>query len=85
MKIQLKQFVCDTCGKKAKPVIEGTGYIYKRGWLYIYRFEGKSDKCIHMRTMDSHFCSKKCLMSYIEATVNGAIKEKENQKRGRFK
>jgi len=78
MKQELVRFACDSCGTTVDSVKED-GYPYKIGWQYLYQLEGKTGKADvthklakdvgHYKEEDKHFCSTKCMYSFIGNVV----------------
>jgi len=93
MKETLTRFKCDECEKKSpiiEPINEGYGstsfkYPYDIGWCYIHDinikiFNTKEERATIRLNRDKHFCSTKCMLTYISVMITPEKKIKKGKK-----
>lgn len=59
-------FTCDQCGTKSKQCKK---FPYEEGWTYLYNFAFKLADNITPMPKDKHFCSKECLIKYVNLVL----------------
>ncbi len=69
MKEHQTRYTCDHCKKKVT-TSEEIGFPYHLNWVYLQKFNGRfnDNKKITNKT-DKHFCSKKCLLEYLNEQI----------------
>jgi len=86
MKEKIVKITCDKCNTKHE-FPEGDKYPYDQGWQYIHKFNGqfvrKNTHKLQEKTVerlnieDLHFCSMKCVVSYLENILHALYKSKD--------
>jgi hypothetical protein len=73
MKEQITKFECDSCGKE---IIQGN-FPYDKKWFYLYNLELKNSDKGAISFKDKHFCSLKCMKTFIDNKLNEISKTQE--------
>lgn len=83
--MKLRVFECESCHKQTDTRKEGDNcFPYNDSWIYLYNFNfklkpfcfakvidtGNIDKVQSYISIDSHFCSKNCLIKFLEAQLD---------------
>ena len=87
MKQELTKFICDDC-KKEHLKKQGNGFPYEEDWCFLYNFTGKVLQSHYSgielnvgryENKDKHFCSEKCMMTFIKKVIKEARKEPKSE------
>jgi hypothetical protein len=57
-------FTCDFCGKESEPIAGGIPY--HKGWVYLYKMNGKVERDKIRESADKHLCGKQCVINFVD-------------------
>lgn len=66
----LVKFECDCCNKISNESEQPCKFPYEEGWNFIYHLELKLTSKDTIKIKDKQFCSKECLIKFIEGKIN---------------
>lgn len=75
--MKVEKFICDECKAESPDNKEGEiqeAFPYNKRWIFVFELNGKVEGAKIIEKKNLHFCSKKCMLKYIDNTFT----KKEN-------